>query len=78
MFFSSPSTRKMAKDAPNNITENTIGLAQTSREILEDNILIFLVVLSTPDPLWLSLNDHCDRTGIPLSTFCVEVNTFCI
>ena len=38
MFFTSPSTWKMAKDTPSYITENIIGLAQTSREILEGDI----------------------------------------
>ena len=39
----------MAKDAPNNIPMNKIGLSQTSREILEEgDILIFPVVLITP------------------------------
>ena len=38
----------MAKDAPNHIMMNMIGLAQTSLEILEDSdILIFTVVLIT-------------------------------
>ena len=36
----------MAKDAPNHILMNMLGLDQTSREILEDgDILIFPVVL---------------------------------
>ena len=38
MFFPSPSTWKMVKDAPNNVPMNIIGLAHTSRKILEDNI----------------------------------------
>ena len=33
MFFPSPSMWKMVKDAPNNITENKVGLAQNSHEI---------------------------------------------
>ena len=75
MFFPSTSTCKMVKDAPNRVPMNTIGLAQTSHEILEDgDVPIFLLVLSTLDPLQL----NCDFTGIPLSTFCVEVNTICI
>ena len=42
----------MMKDAPNHIPINMIGLAQTSREILEGgDILIFLVVLITPQAL---------------------------
>ena len=75
MSFPSPSTWKMVKDAPNHIPMNMIGLAQTSREILEDgDVPIFPVVISTPD----SLQFNCDHTGIPLSTFCVEVNKICI
>ena len=63
------------KDAPNHVPMNVIGLAQTSREIIEDsNDPIFPVVLSTTDSLQL----NCDRTGILLSTLCVEVNTICI
>ena len=59
------------KDATNHVPMNMIGLAQTSREILEDSdVPIFPVVLSTPDSLQL----NCDCTGTPLSTFCVEVN----
>ena len=38
MLFPSPSTWKMVKYAPNHIPYNTIGLAQTSREIIEDDI----------------------------------------
>ena len=38
MFFPSPSSWNMVKDAPNHITENMIGLAQTSGGIPEDNI----------------------------------------
>ena len=36
MFFPSPSTWKMVKDAPNHVLVNMIGLAQTSREIIKD------------------------------------------
>ena len=69
----------MVKYAPNYVPMNMIGLAQTSREILEDgDVPIFLVVLSTPYSLQLSLYHHCDLTGIRLSTFYVEVNTICI
>ena len=75
MFFHSPSTWNMVKDASNNVPMNIIGLSQTSRKILEDGDLpIFPLVLSTPD----SLQFNCDFTGILLSTFCVEVNTICI
>ena len=67
------------KDATNHVPMNMIGLAQTSRKILDDgDVPILPVVLSTTDPLKLSLHYHCDRTGIPLSTFCVEVNTIFI
>ena len=46
MFFPSPSTWKMVKDAPNNVPTNMIGLAHTSCEILKDgDVPIFLVVL---------------------------------
>ena len=79
MFLPSPSTGKMVKYAPNHVPMNMIGLAQTSREILENgDVPIFPEVLSTPDPLQLSLHHHCDITGIPVSTLCVEVNTICI
>ena len=60
---------KMVKDAPNHVPMNMIGLSQTSRKILEDgDVPIFQVDLSTPYPLQLSLNHHCDNTGISLST----------
>ena len=79
MFFTSPSTLKMVKDAPNHVPVNIIGLAQTSRKIIEDgNVLIFPVVLSTLYYLQLSLHHHSDCTGILVYTFCVEVNTICI
>ena len=75
MLFPSPFTWKMVKYAPNHVPMNMIGLAQTLREILEDgDVPIFLVVLSTPD----SLHFNCDCTGIPLSTFCMDVNKICI
>ena len=46
----------MVKDDPNQIPMNMIGLAYTSREIIEDgDILIFPVVLITPKSLWLSV-----------------------
>ena len=42
----------MAKEAPNYIPMNMIGLAQTSRKIIEDDdILILPVVLITPKAL---------------------------
>ena len=45
-------TWKMAKEAPNHIPMNMIGLAQTSCKILEEgDILIFPVVLVTPKDL---------------------------
>ena len=48
MFFPSPSTCKMVKDAPNHVLMNMIGLAQTSHKIIEDgDVPIFLVVLIT-------------------------------
>ena len=51
------------KDAPNNVPMNMTGLAQTSREILENvGVPIFLGVIITPD----SLHFNCDRTGILL------------
>ena len=79
MFFPSTSTSKMAKDAPNHVPMNMIGLAQTSREIFKEGVVPILpVVLSTPDFLPLSLNHNGDCTGIPLSNFCVEANTICI
>ena len=79
MLFHSPSTWKMAKDNTDYVPMNMIGLAHTSRKLLEDgDVPILPMVLSTPDYLQLSLNHHCDCTGIPLSPFCVEVNTICI
>ena len=67
------------KDAPNHVPMKIIGLAQTSRKILEDgDVLIFPVVLSTLDSLQSILNHYCDCTGIPLSTFCLEVNIISI
>ena len=66
----------MVKYAPNNVHMNMIGLAHTSREILEDgDISIFPVVISTMDYLQSSLNHYCDCAGIPLSTLYVEVKT---
>ena len=48
MFFPSPSTWKTVKDAANHVPMNMIGLAQTSREIIEDgDVPIFPVVLIT-------------------------------
>ena len=74
MFPPSPSMQNMVKDAPNHVLMNMIGLAQTSRKILEGgDFPIFLVFLSTTDYI-----NCCDCTGIPLSTFCTEVNTICI
>ena len=56
MFFPSPSTWKIVKDTPNHVPMNMIGLAQTSREILEDgDVPIFPVVLITPDFLQLTV-----------------------
>ena len=58
--------------APNNVPMSMIGLAQKSCKIIEDgDVPILPVVLSTPD----SLQINCDCTGIPLSTFFVEVKT---
>ena len=75
MFLPSPSTGNVLKDSPNHVAMNMIGLSQTSREILEDgDIPIFPVVLST----LYYLHFNCDHTSIPLSTFCVEINTVCI
>ena len=46
MFFPSPSTWNMVKYTTNYVPMNMIGLAQISREILEDvDVLIFPVVL---------------------------------
>ena len=59
----------MVKDAPNRVQMKRIGLAHTLRKILEgSDVLIFLVVLSTPDPHQLSLHNHCDCTGIMVCT----------
>ena len=74
MFFPSPSMWNMLKDAPNHVPMNMIGLAQTSREIIEyGDVSILPVVLSTPDSLHLF-----DHTGILLFTFCADVNTIYI
>ena len=79
MFFPSPSTWKVVKDAPNHVPMNMICLAQISHEILEDgNVPIFPVVLRTPYFLQSSLNHYCDCTGIQLSTLFKEVNKICI
>ena len=52
MFFPSPFTCKIVKDAPNHVPMNMIDSAQTSREILEDDdVPILLVVLIPPDSL---------------------------
>ena len=46
----------MVKDAPNYVPMITIGLDQTSHEILEDgDVPIFLSVLITPDSLQLTV-----------------------
>ena len=46
------STWKMVKDTPNHIPMNMIGLAQTSREILDDgDIIIFPVIMIAPKAL---------------------------
>ena len=46
MFLPTPSMWKMVKDAPNHIPMNMIGLAYTSRKILEDgDVSILLVVI---------------------------------
>ena len=69
MLFPLPSTWNMAKDAPNHVPINMIGLAQTSRKILKGGVVtIFLVVQSTQ----YSPQFNCDCTGIPLSTFYVD------
>ena len=56
MFFPSPSTWKMMKDALNHFPMNMICLSQASREILENgDVPIFTVVLSTPYSLHLTV-----------------------
>ena len=56
MLFYSPSTWKMEKYTPNNVLMNMIGLAHTSREILEDgDVPIFPVGLITTDSLHSSV-----------------------
>ena len=66
MLFPLPSTWKMIKDAPNHVSMNIIGLAQTSRERLEyDDVPIFLVVFKYSG----SPTVQCDPTGIQVSTF---------
>ena len=52
MLFPSISMWKMVKYAPHHVLMNMIGLAQTSRDIIEDgHVPIFPVVLITKDPL---------------------------
>ena len=56
MFFPSPSTWKMVEEAPNHVSMNMIGLAQTSREILEEgDVPILLVVLINTDSIQTSV-----------------------
>ena len=56
MFFPSPSTWKMVKDAPNHVLMNMIGLSQTSLKILEDgDVPIFPLVSITPYSLHLTV-----------------------
>ena len=75
MFVPSPPAWNMVKDAPNYVLINMISLDQTSHGILKDgDIPIFLVVPSNQNSLQLK----CDCTVIPLSTFCVDVNTIYI
>ena len=63
------------KRLPQSCSENIIGLAHTSYEILKDgDVLIFMVVLIT----LYSPQFKCDRTGILLSKFCAEVHTIWI
>ena len=79
MFFPSPSTFKMVKDAHNRVMINIIGLSQTSREILEDgDVPIFPVVLITPTRKVYLKSTCLSKVGITLSAFCVEVNIICI
>ena len=79
MFLPLSSMWKMVKDAPNHVMMSMIGLAQTSREILEDSdVPVLQLGISTPDSLQSSLNYYCDDTSIPLSTLCMEVDTICI
>ena len=74
MFFPSPSTWNMVKDAPNHVPMNMISSSQTSHKILEDgDVPILLVFFYSGFP-----TVNCDCTGITLSTFCAEVNTDCI
>ena len=52
MFFPLPFNWKMAKENPNHVLINMIGLDQTSQEIIKDgDVPIFTVGLITPDPL---------------------------
>ena len=52
----------MVKYAPNHIMINTIGSAQTSREILEDgDVSIFPVVLITPNALQYTTAPNWDH-----------------
>ena len=50
MFFPSPFTWNMVKDAPNHVPTKMIGFAHTSQKIIEDDdVLILPVVLINPD-----------------------------
>ena len=75
MFFPSPSNWKMVKHAPNHVPMKNIGLAHTSREILEDGD-----VPNIPGGFNYSVlpTVNCDRTSITLSTLYTEVNKICI
>ena len=60
----------MVKGALNYVPMNMLGLAQTSREIIEDDdVPVLPVVLSTMYYLESSLSHYCVRTGILLFTF---------
>ena len=64
MFFPSPSMCKVVKGYPNHVVMNMIGLAQTSREIIEDlDVPILLVVLIT------LLSWRKDRKSVSLEVF---------
>ena len=78
MFFPSPYTWKVVKDAPNHIPINMIGLAHTSREIFkEGDVPILTVFVSHLDSLQYSFKHYYDRRVFPApdwKIYLVDIN----